>query len=55
MDGLGSQLESGSPTLHQLNATLLELGRASRSLQSFLRVLEDQPDALLRGRRGEVE
>jgi paraquat-inducible protein B len=51
MAGVGGQFAPGSPTLHQLNSTLLELGRASRALQSFLQVLEDQPDALLRGRR----
>ncbi|HKK23960.1 MAG TPA: MlaD family protein [Pseudohaliea sp.] len=53
MDGLGGQLAPGSPTVHQLNTTLLELARASRALQDFLQLLEDQPDALLRGRRAE--
>ena len=53
MDGLDGQLAPGSPTVYQLNATLSELARASRALQDFLQVLEDQPDALLRGRRRE--
>jgi len=51
MRGLSRQLGPGSTTLQQVNATLLELSRASRALQALLRTIEDQPDALLRGRR----
>jgi paraquat-inducible protein B len=51
MGGLGRQVADDSPTLQQLGATLRELSRASRSLQGLLQTLEDQPDALLRGRR----
>jgi paraquat-inducible protein B len=45
------QLGSDSPTLYQLNRTLEELARASRALHSLAQTLEEQPDALLRGRR----
>jgi paraquat-inducible protein B len=51
MGGLGRQVADDSPTLQQLGATLREVSRASRSLQGLLQTLEDQPDALLRGRR----
>jgi paraquat-inducible protein B len=51
MGGLGRQVAEDSPTLQQLGATLREVSRASRSLQGLLQTLEDQPDALLRGRR----
>ncbi|KGE05295.1 MlaD family protein [Pseudohaliea rubra] len=49
--GLGRQVADDSPTLQQLGATLREMSRASRSLEGLLQTLEDQPDALLRGRR----
>ncbi len=51
MGGLGRQVADDSPTLQQLGATLREVSRASRSLQGLLQTLEDQPDALFRGRR----
>lgn len=47
----GAHFDSSSPTLHQLNTTLEEVARASRALQSLAQILEEQPDALLRGRR----
>lgn len=53
VQGLGDQLGAGSPTLQQLNSTLLEVSRASRALQGLLRLLDEQPDALLRGRHRE--
>lgn len=51
MQSLGDQVDAGSPTLYQLNTTLKELADASRALQSLARMLEEHPDALLRGRR----
>jgi paraquat-inducible protein B len=51
MGDLGRQVADDSPTLQQLGATLREVSRASRSLEGLLQTLEDQPDALLRGRR----
>lgn len=55
MQSLGEQVGSNSPTLYQLDTTLKELADASRALQSLARMLEEQPDALLRGRRGAEE
>jgi len=52
MQSLGDQVDAGSPTLYQLNTTLKELADASRALQSLARMLEEHPEALLRGRRG---
>lgn len=51
MLSIGDQVDPGSPTLYQLNATLKELADASRALQSLARMLEEHPEALLRGRR----
>lgn len=45
------RLGADSSTVLQLQATLRDVTRASRALQGFLRLLEEQPDALLRGRR----
>lgn len=47
--GLASE---DSVTLFQLNEALEELSRAARSLQSLARTLEEQPEALIRGRSG---
>ncbi|MEQ8514733.1 MAG: MlaD family protein [Chromatocurvus sp.] len=55
MQSLGDQVGNGSPTLYQLDITLKELADASRALQSLARMLEEQPDALLRGRRSTKE
>lgn len=51
MQSVGDQVDAGSPTLYQLNTTLKELADASRALQSLARMLEEHPEALLRGRR----
>jgi paraquat-inducible protein B len=48
---LGESLDSDSPTRYRLNRALDELADAARALQSLARLLEEQPDALLRGRR----
>lgn len=50
--GVEGLVAQDSPTLFQLNKTLEEMARTSRSLQSLARVLEENPEALLRGRRG---
>lgn len=54
-DAVGGRVAGDSPTVMQLQATLQEVARASRTLQSFLQLLEDQPDALLRGLREQSE
>lgn len=40
-----------SPTTYQLNKALRELALAGRALQSLAKTLEEQPEALLRGKR----
>lgn len=47
VESLSSQ---DSATLYQLNRALEELGRAGRSMQSLAQTLEEQPEALIRGR-----
>src|SRR6056297_1609935 len=53
--GVEGLVAQDSPTLFQLNKTLEEMVRTSRSLQSLARVLEENPEALLRGRRGDSQ
>jgi len=50
VEGLASP---DSPTLYQLNNALQEVSRAGRSLQSLANTLEQQPEALIRGKRGD--
>jgi len=50
VEGLAS---ADSPTLYQLNTALQEVSRAGRSLQSLANTLEQQPEALIRGKRGD--
>ena len=52
VEGLASP---DSPTLYQLNTALQEVTRASRSLQSLANTLEQQPEALIRGKRGDEQ
>jgi paraquat-inducible protein B len=44
-----------SPTLYQLDTALKEVARASRSLQSLANTLEQQPEALIRGKSGDEQ
>jgi paraquat-inducible protein B len=50
IDGLVSP---DSATTYQLNRALDELARAGRALQLLARTLEEQPEALIRGKSGE--
>ncbi len=52
VEGLASP---DSPTLYQLNTALQEVTRAGRSLQSLANTLEQQPEALIRGKRGDQQ
>jgi paraquat-inducible protein B len=52
VEGLASP---DSPTLYQLNNALQEVTRASRSLQSLANTLEQQPESLIRGKRGDEQ
>ena len=45
----------GSPTLQQLNTALQEIGRAARALRLLAETLEQQPEAVLEGKRREEE
>lgn len=42
-----------STTVYELNRALRELAQAGRALQLMVKTLEEQPDALIRGRRAE--
>ena len=44
-------LAEDSPTTYQLNRALRELALAGRALQSLAKTLEEQPEALIRGKR----
>jgi len=50
VDGLVSP---DSATMYRLNQALQEMSRAGRALQSLARTLEEQPEALIRGKSGE--
>ena len=50
VDGLVS---TDSATMYELHKALQEMTRAGRSLQSLARTLEEQPEALLRGKSGD--
>ncbi|MGB1142707.1 MAG: MCE family protein, partial [Halioglobus sp.] len=49
VDGLVS---ADSATIYRLNQALMEMSRAGRSLQNLARTLEEQPEALIRGKSG---
>lgn len=44
-----------SPTSQHLSSALLEVGRAARALRLLAETLEQQPEAILRGKREEVK
>jgi paraquat-inducible protein B len=52
MTDLDRLVEPDSATTYQLNQALRELAQAGRSLQLLAKTLEEQPEALLRGRSG---
>jgi paraquat-inducible protein B len=52
VDGL---VEPDSATVYQLNTALQEMTRAGRSLQSLANTLEQQPESVIRGKRGDEE
>lgn len=53
MENLNNLMSSDSATLYQLNNALQEVSLASRALRQLANTLEQQPEALLRGKRGE--
>ena len=53
MRGIDGLVAPDSATLYQLNNALQEMTRAGRSLRSLADTLEEQPEAVIRGKRGE--
>ena len=45
-------VSADSATTHELNRALREISSAGRALQDLARTLEDQPEALIRGKSG---
>lgn len=54
MRNIDSLVTPGSPTTYQLNRALQEMTRASRAIQALATTLEQQPEALLRGKTKEA-
>ena len=46
-----SLAEAESPTVQNVNQTLKETARAAEALRKLAELLEQQPDAILRGKR----
>jgi paraquat-inducible protein B len=55
MIGIEGFVSPDSATVYQLNTALQEMTRAGRALQALANTLEQQPEALLRGKRGDTE
>lgn len=55
MQGVDGLVSPDSATVYQLNNALQEMTRAGRSLQSLANTLEQQPESVIRGKRGEEE
>jgi len=55
MTGIDGLVSPDSATLYQLHNALQEMSRAGRSLQALANTLEQQPEALLRGKRGDPQ
>ena len=53
MQGVDSLVAPDSATLYRLNKALQEVARAGRSVQSLATTLENQPEALIRGKHGD--
>lgn len=53
MNGIEGLVSPDSATLYQLNNALQEMTRAGRSLQSLANTLEQQPESLIQGKRGD--
>ena len=53
IEDIDSLVAPDSPTTYRMNEALKELGLAARAMQQLAKTLEEQPEALLRGRRGD--
>lgn len=55
MTNIDELVSPDSETLYRLNNALQEMTRAGRALQSLASTLEEQPEALIRGKRGNIK
>ncbi len=55
MEGIDKLVDHDSATVYELNRALRDMSQAGRALQQLGRALEEQPESLIRGRRGENE
>ncbi len=53
MSDIDGMVSPESPTSYRLNEALKELALAARAMQQLAKTLDEQPEALLRGRRGD--
>jgi paraquat-inducible protein B len=53
MQDIDGMVSPESPTSYRLNEALKELALAARALQQLAKTLEEQPEALIRGRKGD--
>ena len=53
MKDIDGMVSPESPTVYRMNEALKELALASLALQQLAKTLEEQPEALIRGRRGD--
>ena len=53
MTDIDGMVSPESPTSYRLNAALKELALAARAMQQLAKTLDEQPEALIRGRRGD--
>ena len=49
----GGMVSPESPTAYRVNEALKELALAARAMQQLAKTLDEQPEALIRGRRGD--
>lgn len=55
MQGVDGLVSPDSATLYELHNALQEMARAGRSLQALANTLEQQPEAVIRGKRGDQQ
>jgi len=55
MTGIDGLVSPDSPTLYQLHNALQEMTRAGRSLQALANTLQQQPESVIRGKRGDQQ
>ncbi|MGD9021787.1 MAG: MlaD family protein [Lysobacterales bacterium] len=53
MEDIDGMVSPESPTAYRLNEALKELALAARAMQQLAKTLDEQPEALIRGRRGD--